>query len=91
LHACREGQDLSGKARRLSHEGRRGEGYLHRKAKNLAQPAGSYFLATAAFEHRTRELIRCIADIDFIETETEVEACSRKPAHQGHQPRSTAT
>lgn len=44
------------------------------KAKNLRNRAGSYFLAAAAFEHRTRELIKHIADIDFIETETEVEA-----------------
>ncbi len=44
------------------------------KAKNLRNRAGSYFLAAATFEHRTRELIKCIADIDFIETETEVEA-----------------
>ena len=44
------------------------------KAKNLRSRAGSYFLAVAATEHRTRELVKHIADIDFIETETEVDA-----------------
>lgn len=44
------------------------------KAKNLRNRAGSYFLVAAAQEHRTKELVRCIADIDYIETETEVDA-----------------
>lgn len=44
------------------------------KAKNLRSRAGSYFLAQAAIERRTAELVKHIADIDFISTETEVDA-----------------
>ena len=44
------------------------------KAKNLRNRAGSYFSEVAALEHRTRELVKHIVDIDFIETETEVDA-----------------
>ena len=44
------------------------------KAKNLRNRAGSYFLAQAATEHRTAELVKHIADIDFLETGTEVDA-----------------
>jgi excinuclease ABC subunit C len=44
------------------------------KAKNLRSRAGSYFTAIAAEEHRTKELIKYIVDIDFIETGTEVDA-----------------
>src|SRR5215510_5603746 len=44
------------------------------KAKNLRSRAGSYFLKAAAEEHRTAELIKCIADIDFISTDSEVDA-----------------
>jgi excinuclease ABC subunit C len=44
------------------------------KAKSLRNRAGSYFTAQAAEEFRTRELVKYIADIDFIETATEVEA-----------------
>lgn len=44
------------------------------KAKNLRSRAGSYFLKAAAEEHRTAELVKHIADIDFIATETEVDA-----------------
>jgi len=44
------------------------------KAKNLRNRASSYFTEIAAQEHRTRELVKHIADIDFIETETEVDA-----------------
>ena len=44
------------------------------KAKNLRSRASSYFGFTAAEEHRTQELVKHIADIDFIETGTEVEA-----------------
>lgn len=44
------------------------------KAKNLRHRASSYFLSAAAEDPRTSELIKHIADIDYIETSTEVEA-----------------
>jgi excinuclease ABC subunit C len=44
------------------------------KAKSLRNRAGSYFLSAAAEDPRTSELIKHIADIDYIETSTEVEA-----------------
>ena len=44
------------------------------KAKNLRARAGSYFLKAAAAERRTAELVREIADIDFMEAESEVDA-----------------
>jgi excinuclease ABC subunit C len=44
------------------------------KAKSLRSRAGSYFLAEAAIDPRTAELVKQIADIDFIPTETDVEA-----------------
>lgn len=44
------------------------------KAKSLRNRASSYFHQAAALEHRTAELVKHIADIDFIETESEVEA-----------------
>jgi excinuclease ABC subunit C len=44
------------------------------KAKNLRNRASSYFTVQAAQEHRTRELVKHIADLDYIETGTEVEA-----------------
>ena len=44
------------------------------KAKNLRNRASCYFTAVAAEEHRTKDLIKQICDIDFIETETEVDA-----------------
>ena len=44
------------------------------KAKNLRARAGSYFLKAAAVERRTAELVREICDIDFIESESEVDA-----------------
>jgi len=44
------------------------------KAKNLRSRAGSYFQATAAQEARTAEWIGEIADIDFMECESEVDA-----------------
>jgi excinuclease ABC subunit C len=44
------------------------------KAKNLRNRASSYFTLQAAQEHRTRELVKHIADLDYIETGTEVEA-----------------
>jgi len=48
------------------------------KAKSLRHRASTYFLETAADDHRIRELIKCIVDIDFIETGTEVEALLRE-------------
>ena len=44
------------------------------KAKNLRARAGSYFLKAAAEDRRTAELVREIADIDFIAAESEVDA-----------------
>lgn len=44
------------------------------KAKNLRSRAGSYFLKAAAEEPRTASLVREIHDIDYIETESEVDA-----------------
>ena len=44
------------------------------KAKNLRSRASSYFLKAAADERRTAELVREIADIDFLEAESEVDA-----------------
>lgn len=44
------------------------------KAKNLRSRAGSYFLKEAAVNVRTAELVKHIRDIDFINTETEVDA-----------------
>jgi excinuclease ABC subunit C len=48
------------------------------KAKNLRNRAGSYFSVQAAADRRTAELIKHIADIDFIPTETEVDALLRE-------------
>jgi excinuclease ABC subunit C len=44
------------------------------KAKNLRNRAGCYFTAQAAVDARTAELVKHIADIDFIPTDTEVDA-----------------
>jgi excinuclease ABC subunit C len=44
------------------------------KAKNLRSRAGSYFTKEAAENLRTCELVKHIADIDFIPLETEVDA-----------------
>lgn len=44
------------------------------KAKNLRNRASSYFHAAAAVEQRTAELVKHIADIDFIPADTEVDA-----------------
>jgi excinuclease ABC subunit C len=44
------------------------------KAKNLRSRAGSYFLAAAAHDQRTANLVREAYDIDFIETESQVDA-----------------
>jgi excinuclease ABC subunit C len=44
------------------------------KAKNLRSRAGSYFLAGAKVDIRTREWIHEIADADYIECESDVDA-----------------
>jgi excinuclease ABC subunit C len=44
------------------------------KAKSLRSRAGSYFLQAAAQERRTADLVREIADIDYLESESEVDA-----------------
>ncbi|MGD9634560.1 MAG: UvrB/UvrC motif-containing protein [Pirellulales bacterium] len=44
------------------------------KANNLRARAGSYFLAAAANDQRTFQLVREAYDIDFIEAESEVDA-----------------
>src|SRR4051812_29992707 len=48
------------------------------KAKNLRSRAGSYFTPLAAEDRRTAELVKHIADIDFIPTDTEVDALLRE-------------
>jgi excinuclease ABC subunit C len=44
------------------------------KAKNLRNRASTYFATTAADESRSRDHVKHIVDIDFIETGTEVDA-----------------
>jgi len=44
------------------------------KAVNLRSRAGSYFNAQAAVERRTADLVREIADLDYVETDSEVDA-----------------
>ncbi len=44
------------------------------KAKSLRNRAGCYFTLAAAEEQRTAELVKHIADIDFIPTDSEVDA-----------------
>ena len=44
------------------------------KAVNLRSRAGSYFTKAAEIERRTAELVTAIADIDYIETDSEVDA-----------------
>ena len=44
------------------------------KAVNLRSRAGSYFTKAAEVEHRTADLVRQIRDIDYISTDTEVDA-----------------
>jgi excinuclease ABC subunit C len=41
---------------------------------NLRARAGSYFLKAAADDHRTADLVREIADIDYLEADSEVDA-----------------
>jgi excinuclease ABC subunit C len=44
------------------------------KAVNLRSRVASYFGATAAADHRTCDLVREIADVDYLETESAVDA-----------------
>src|SRR5580704_3327198 len=44
------------------------------KAKNLRNRAAHYFSKAAADDQRTADLVKLIADIDFVEAETEVDA-----------------
>src|SRR5205085_7472815 len=44
------------------------------KAKNLRNRAGHYFTKAAAEDQRTRDLVKLIADIDFIPADSEVDA-----------------
>src|SRR5262245_7472616 len=44
------------------------------KAKNLRNRASHYFTQIAAVEERTADLVKAIADIDFLEADTEVDA-----------------
>src|SRR4029077_7337130 len=44
------------------------------KAKNLRSRVGSYFLAAAAKDQRTANLVREAYDVDFVETESHVDA-----------------
>ena len=44
------------------------------KAKNLRHRAGHYFTKQAAEDRRTADLIKEIADIDYLETDSEVDA-----------------
>src|SRR5262249_17483010 len=44
------------------------------KAKNLRNRASHYFTQAAAQDRRTCDLVKLIADIDFIEAESEVDA-----------------
>jgi excinuclease ABC subunit C len=44
------------------------------KAKNLRNRASTYFSTAAAEEHRTADLVKYIADVDYIATDTEVDA-----------------
>src|SRR6516162_11740526 len=44
------------------------------KAKNLRNRAGHYFTKAALEDSRTSDLVKLIADIDFVPAETEVDA-----------------
>src|SRR5262249_5509180 len=44
------------------------------KAKNLRNRAGHYFTKAAADDPRTADLVKLIADIDYVQAETEVDA-----------------
>src|SRR5580700_6591717 len=44
------------------------------KAKNLRNRAGHYFTKAAAEDARTADLVKLIADVDFLPADTEVDA-----------------
>src|SRR5438067_8774500 len=44
------------------------------KAKNLRNRASHYFTKAAAEDHRTRDLVPLIADVDYVEADSEVDA-----------------
>jgi len=44
------------------------------KAKKLRARAGSYFLRAAALDRRTADLVREVADVDYLATDSEVDA-----------------
>jgi excinuclease ABC subunit C len=44
------------------------------KAKNLRSRASHYFTKAAAEDHRTADLVKLIADIDYLDADTEVDA-----------------
>ena len=44
------------------------------KAKSLRKRAASYFTEAAAHDRRTADLVRQIADVDYLQTESEVDA-----------------
>src|SRR5581483_9524257 len=44
------------------------------KAKNLRNRAGHYFTQAAAEDRRTADLVKLIADIDFLQADSEVDA-----------------
>jgi excinuclease ABC subunit C len=44
------------------------------KAKNLRNRASHYFTKIATVDERTADLVKCIADIDFLTADTEVDA-----------------
>ena len=44
------------------------------KAKNLRNRAGHYFTKAAAEDHRTADLVKLIADVDFLPADSEVDA-----------------
>ena len=72
--ARREGQTVPDHARRLPDEGQQGRVLYVGKAKNLRNRAGHYFTKAAAEDPRTADLVKLIADIDFLPAESEVDA-----------------
>ena len=49
------------------------------KAKNLRSRASHYFTKAAAEDLRTADLVKLIADVDFLSAETEVDALLLEP------------
>src|SRR5438045_2070744 len=52
------------------------------KAKNLRNRAGHYFTKAALEDHRTSDLVPLIADVDYLEAETEVDDDAVRVLHQ---------